>query len=108
MIDPKCVCEEYLPRFAIIHDLDVQEDEFPDGSIMITTIVSYEKLSELSLRLFAEGYVIHEFDGNITEVMDGSKKSNEPLVHFDPLAVVVYKPFDPVKPGKGGNTVSWN
>ncbi len=88
MIDPVLICNEFLPTKAA-HDLDIEvtfgqidvEDKFRDA---IWTTVSYQHLSDLSLRMYKAGYVLNQIEGNLANVVvnrkTGVKSINEPLI----------------------------
>ena len=93
MMNPKAICEEYLPVFAQEHNLDVLVEKILHKPMIIYTIVGYEKLSELCMRMFQAGFMLIGTEGSVTDGIEGPKGE---IVHVNPCVVVVFR-----KMGKG-------
>ena len=84
------ICEEYLPEFSIATKQGVDTRLAP----CIFTIVSYDKFSELSMRLFEIGFVVDDFDGSVFKLIEHEDGS---LEKSDPALAVIFKPAPPAK-----------
>ena len=92
MIRGQRICEEFVPIIWADIGLSADIETLDNGSEAIFTVCEYKHLSELALRMFSEGFLIGEIEGNITAVVDDDVLTKDH--HRSPTLCVSFMPMN--------------